>query len=234
MLLNQSRRVYTDCNLKYKKYITSDVRNPWAEKRLLRDGEWFKILFEFWNKESGRFRNRKGETLFIDAREIFEQISRKQVVFTDEQIQKIANTARAWRGEDGAGESASAKATADKYKDIAGYCKAVKLEEIAKNGYVLTPGRYVGVPEEEDDGVPFAEKMQKLEAELKQYFSESEKLEKEILENLRKIKIWQKREKSSLIKKIFIKKKKMNLLSSLNNEKERLEVKKPLYRSGNR
>jgi len=131
------------------------------------------------NKETGRFRNRKGETLFIDARETFEQVSRKQVVFTDEQIQKIANTARAWRGQDGA----------EKYKDIPGFCKAATLEEIAKNGHVLTPGRYVGVTEEEDDGIPFAEKMQKLETDLKQYFQESGKLEKEILENLRKIKI---------------------------------------------
>lgn len=139
------------------------------------------------NKESGRFRNRKGETLFIDAREVFEQISRKQVVFTNEQIQKTANTVRTWRGQDGAGESTSAKATADKYKDIAGFCKVATLEEIAKNGYVLTPGRYVGVPEEEDDGIPFEGKMNKLETDLKKYFKEGEKLEKEILGNLKKI-----------------------------------------------
>jgi len=106
------------------------------------------------NKESGRFRNRKGETLFIDARELFEPISRKQVVFTDEHIQKIAGTVQAYRGEGG------------KYKDIPGFCKVTTLEEIAKNGYVLTPGRYVGVAEEEDDGMPVAEKMQKLETDL--------------------------------------------------------------------
>lgn len=131
------------------------------------------------NKESGRFRNRRGETLFIDARETFTQISRKQVTFTDEQIQKISNTVRAWRGQDRVG----------KYEDIAGFCKTTTLEEIAKNGYVLTPGRYVGVPEEEDDGIPFVEKMRKLETDLKQYFKESGKLENEILENLKKIKI---------------------------------------------
>lgn len=131
------------------------------------------------NKETGRFRNRKRETLFIDARDTFTQISRKQVTFTDEQIQKIANTVRAWRGQKEAG----------KYKDVAGFCKATKLEDIGKNGYVLTPGRYVGVPEEPDDGIPFVEKMQKLTSDLKQYFQESEKLEKEILENLKRIKI---------------------------------------------
>lgn len=130
------------------------------------------------NKESGRFRNRKGEILFIDAREICTQISRKQVIFTDEQIQKIANAVRTWRNAMNTGE----------YKDVPGYCKVATLDEIAKNGYVLTPGRYVGVPEEEDDGIPFAEKMQKLEADLKHYFQESVKLEKEILENLNKIK----------------------------------------------
>jgi len=134
------------------------------------------LWFVTTNKETGRFRNRKGETLFIDARETFEQISRKQVIFNDENIAKIAGTVRAWRGQDG------------EYKDTPGFCKAITLEEIAKNGFVLTPGRYVGVPDEEDDGIPFAEKMQKLEADLKQYFSESEKLEKEILENLKKIK----------------------------------------------
>lgn len=130
------------------------------------------------NKETDRFRKRKGETLFIDARETFTQISRKQVEFTPEQIQKIANTVRAWRGQAEAGE----------YNDIPGFCKTANLEEIAKSGYVLTPGRYVGVPEEEDDGIPFQEKLKKLEADLKQYFTESEKLEKEILENLRGIK----------------------------------------------
>jgi type I restriction enzyme M protein len=129
------------------------------------------------NKKNGRFRNRVNETLFIDAREIFEPISRKQVIFTDEQIQKIAKTVHAWRGEKKAG----------KYKDIAGFCKAVKKEEITKNGYVLTPGRYVGVAEEKDDGIPFEKKMAKLTKELKGYFKEGEKLEKEIEKNLKKI-----------------------------------------------
>jgi len=131
------------------------------------------------NKKNGRFRNRVNETLFIDAREIFEPISRKQVIFTDEQIQKIAKAVRSWRGEKRAG----------RYKDIAGFCKAVKKEEIAKNGSVLTPGRYVDVAEEEDDGVPFVKKMAKLKKELKRYFKEGEKLEKEIEKNLRKIRL---------------------------------------------
>lgn len=131
------------------------------------------------NKQTGRFRNRKGETLFIDARETFEQISRKQVIFNDEQIQKIANTVRAWRGQPQTG----------KYQDIAGFCKSVTLEEIAKNGFVLTPGRYVGVPEEIDDGIPFEQKMATLETDLKKYFRESQELEQKILENLKNLKV---------------------------------------------
>lgn len=127
------------------------------------------------NKKNGRFRSRIGETLFIDARETFEQISRKQVIFTKKHIQKIAGTVRAWRGEQGVG----------KYKDIAGFCKAVKKDEISKNGYVLTPGRYVGVAEEEDDGIPFKDKIEGLTGELKQYFKENEKMEKKILSNLK-------------------------------------------------
>jgi len=129
------------------------------------------------NKKNGRFRNRAGETLFIDAREIYEPVSRKQVVFTDEQIQKIANTVRAWRGEKGCG----------KYEDILGFCKSATLEEIRKNGYVLTPGRYVGVKLEEDDGIPFEEEMKKLTSELEEYFKQSRELEEKIRDNLKKI-----------------------------------------------
>jgi type I restriction enzyme M protein len=129
------------------------------------------------NKTSGRFRNRKGETLFIDARETFEQISRKQVVFNDEQIQKIANTVRSWRGQKEAGE----------YKDVAGFCKSSNLEEIAKNGYTLTPGRYVGIPEEVSDGIPFETKMKQYTEDLMKYFEEGKKLEEEIKSNLKKI-----------------------------------------------
>jgi len=129
------------------------------------------------NKRNGRFRERVGETLFIDAREIYEPISRKQYTFTDEQIKQIADTVRAWRGQKEYG----------KYKNIPGFCKSTTIEEIRKNGHVLTPGRYVGVTSPEDDGVPFRDKMKKLTGELKQYFGESKKLEKEIEENLKKI-----------------------------------------------
>lgn len=129
------------------------------------------------NKKNGRFRNRTGETLFIDAREIYEPISRRQYTFTDEQIQKIANTVRAWRGQKEYGE----------YKDEPGFCKSVTIEEIRKAGYILTPGRYVGIKPEEDDGVPFDEKMKKLKNELEEYFKQSRELEEKIKENLGKL-----------------------------------------------
>jgi type I restriction enzyme M protein len=129
------------------------------------------------DKRNGRFRSRAGETLFIDAREIYTPISRRQNVFTDEQIQRIANTVRAWRGEEGAGE----------YRDIPGYCKSVTIEEIRRNNYVLTPGRYVGIAEEEGDGIAFEEKMRQLTAELEKYFEEGREIEEKIKENLRRL-----------------------------------------------
>jgi type I restriction enzyme M protein len=129
------------------------------------------------NKGGDRFRKRSGETLFIDARDTFEQISRKQVVFNPEHIEKIAKTVRAWRGEK----------DAEKYEDISGFCKSANLEDIKKNGYVLTPGRYVGLTDVEDDGISFEEKMQKLSSELRQAFSTGRELEKQIESNLKEL-----------------------------------------------
>ncbi len=129
------------------------------------------------NKNGDRFRKRKGETLFIDARETFEQISRKQVIFNKEHIAKITDTVRAWRGEKGAG----------KYQDVSGFCKSANLEEIKKNGYVLTPGRYVGLADIEDDGIPFEEKMRKLSGELREAFTKGRELEKDIEQNLKEL-----------------------------------------------
>ncbi len=127
------------------------------------------------NKKGDRFRKRTGETLFIDARELFQSISRKQVTFSDEHIKKIVDTISAWRGEKDAG----------KYKDILGFCKSASLEEIVKNGHVLTPGRYVGVADEIDDGIPFEEKMAKLSKELDESFEKGRELEKVIQKNLK-------------------------------------------------
>lgn len=129
------------------------------------------------NKSGDRFRNRSGQTLFIDARDIYEQVSRKQVVFNPEHIKKIANTVRAWHGEKDAGE----------YFDVAGFCKSVTLEEIKKNEYVLTPGRYVGLTDAEEDDVSFEERMQKLSDELRSAFAKGRELDSAIDRNLKEL-----------------------------------------------
>jgi len=123
----------------------------------------------------GGFVDRRGKTLFIDARKMGRMIDRVQRDLTSEDIAKIAGTYHAWRGDKGAG----------KYEDIAGFCKTAKVEEIRSHGFVLTPGRYVGAEEAEDDGEPFAQKMKRLTATLEEQFAESAKLEKAIRGNLK-------------------------------------------------
>lgn len=100
---------------------------------------------------------RQGEVLFIDARKLGKSISRVQMELTDADIQKIADTVHAWRGD---GETDAT------YEDIPGFCRSVTLAEIAEHGHVLTPGRYVGAEEVECDDEAFAEKMQKLTEKL--------------------------------------------------------------------
>jgi type I restriction enzyme M protein len=94
---------------------------------------------------------------------------------TPENIARIAETYHAWRGDSGAG----------KYEDVPGFCKSAGIEEIRKNSYVLTPGRYVGAEAQEDDGEPFEEKMQRLTGKLDEQFRESARLETEIKANLK-------------------------------------------------
>lgn len=122
-------------------------------------------------------RKRTNEILFIDARNMGAMIDRRHRELTDEDIKKITDTYHAWRGEEKAG----------KYEDVAGFCKSANLADVEKNNFILTPGRYVGVAEEEDDGEPFEEKMKRLTEELGEQFKESEKLEGEIKVNLEKI-----------------------------------------------
>ncbi|MDC8803195.1 class I SAM-dependent DNA methyltransferase [Halomonas pacifica] len=121
-------------------------------------------------------RARRQEVLFIDARQLGYMKDRVLRDFTSEDIRKIADTFHAWqRGEEEFGTV---------YEDVPGFCKAATLEEIEKHDFVLTPGRYVGAPEQEDDGEPFAEKMARLTAQLKAQFEESDRLEAEIKRNL--------------------------------------------------
>jgi type I restriction enzyme M protein len=120
-------------------------------------------------------RARQGEVLFIDARKLGSMISRVQCEFTDEVIEKIANTVAAWRGENTLGEE---------YADVAGYCRSVTLAEIAEHGHVLTPGRYVGAEAVEDNDESFAEKMQKLTETLGEQMAKGAELDQLIRRKL--------------------------------------------------
>jgi type I restriction enzyme M protein len=119
-------------------------------------------------------RNREGETLFIDARNMGSMISRVHKELSTDDIAEITRTYHAWRGETKNGD----------YEDIPGYCKSVTLDDIKGNDYVLTPGRYVGAAIEEDDGEVFEEKMRELTQSLCQQMDEAEKLDALIKQNL--------------------------------------------------
>jgi type I restriction enzyme M protein len=118
---------------------------------------------------------RKEETLFIDASELGFMIDRKTRAFAPEDIKKVADTYHNWL------ESKEA------YEDIKGFCKSAAKKDIEKHKFVLTPGRYVGIPDEEEDTIPFEEKVSTLTTTLKEQMLESEKLDKEIKEQLLKI-----------------------------------------------
>jgi type I restriction enzyme M protein len=135
-------------------------------------------------------RARKRETLFIDARKMGTLIDRVHRELTDADIEKIVSTYHSWKSDDAAyyRELEKQEATylpVPSYADIPGFCKSATTAEIAAHGHVLTPGRYVGAQEVEDDGDPFEEKMPRLVAELHAQFAQSAKLEKAIQANLR-------------------------------------------------
>jgi type I restriction enzyme M protein len=117
-------------------------------------------------------KKRKGEVLFIDARKLATMISRVQSELADEVIERISQTVAAWR------------TGGDSYQDIAGYCRSVPLAEIAQHGHVLTPGRYVGAEEVEDDDEAFADKMQTLTAKLGEQMAKGAELDALIRQKL--------------------------------------------------
>jgi type I restriction enzyme M protein len=122
-------------------------------------------------KQRNGMRDRSGQVLFIDARDLGYMKDRVLRDFKKEDIDRIAGTFHAWQKGEG-------------YEDESGFCKSATLEEIDRHGHVLTPGRYVGTAEEEGDGELFAEKMGRLTAQLKGQFEESAKLEEQIKQNL--------------------------------------------------
>ena len=135
------------------------------------------IWFLARNKTGGKFRNRSHEILFIDARELGSMISRKQKEFTDADIAQIADTYHNWRDKD----------YKKKYKNESGFCKAANIEEVRKNNYILTPGRYIDFKEAADDGIAFEDKMKKLTKALKEQMQQATVLDEEIKKNLKKI-----------------------------------------------
>lgn len=128
------------------------------------------------NKENGRFRNRKDEILFIDARNLGHLINRRTREFSQKDIDKITSAYHNWRNPDG------------NYEDEKGFCFSAPIDRVRELDYVLTPGRYVGLPEEEDD-FDFNERFTKLKAEFEEQLKEEERLNKLIKENLSKIEI---------------------------------------------
>ena len=136
------------------------------------------------NKAGGKHRDRphrdrRGEVLFIDARKLGRMETRVHRVFDDADIARIADTYHAWRnapsGDGGSG---------DAYEDVAGFCKSATTEEVKGHDFVLTPGRYVGAEEVEDDGEPFDEKMDRLTTLLGEQMAEGKRLEGQIREAL--------------------------------------------------
>ena len=123
-------------------------------------------------KQHGKFRSRENEILFIDGRNLGTMVDRRHRELSDEDISKIADAYHNWRNEDGT------------YEDVQGFCKAEKIEEVREHDYALTPGRYVGIEEVEDDGMPFEEKMVQMTSEVGELFAESRHLEDEIKKNL--------------------------------------------------
>jgi type I restriction enzyme M protein len=115
--------------------------------------------------------------LFIDARELGTMISRKQRELTDEDIAKISDTYHKWRS----------KEFETEYQDIAGFCKSANIQDIRKNNYILTPGRYIDFKEVAEDGQAFEEKMRQLTAQLKEQMQKANELDEAIKVNLEKI-----------------------------------------------
>ncbi|MBX4271976.1 type I restriction-modification system subunit M [Clostridium estertheticum] len=129
------------------------------------------IPVSLWILRKSKGENTNGKVLFIDARNLGHMVNRRVKELGEEDIKSIADTYKNWKNDSG-------------YEDIQGFCKATSIEEIAEHDYVLTPGRYVGIEEVEDDGVSFEEKMEGITSKLAKQFEESQKLEDKIKKSL--------------------------------------------------
>jgi type I restriction enzyme M protein len=136
---------------------------------------WFLARDKSSRRKPG-WRDRRGEVLFIDARRRGHMETRVHRVLDPDDISKIADVYHAWRGEQDAGD----------YVDIPGFCYAAKLPEIREHDHVLTPGRYVGAEESEDDGEPIEDKIRRLRKELEEAFAESNRQQEKVRDALRR------------------------------------------------
>jgi type I restriction enzyme M protein len=125
-------------------------------------------------KGGGKLRDRRNQVLFIDARNLGTLVDRTRKEFSDEDVAKIANTYHAWREGEG-------------YVDIAGFCRSATLDEIRDHNHVMTPGRYVGAAEVEDDDAPFPSRFEALRTRLEKQFAQGASIEADIRLSLSKI-----------------------------------------------
>jgi type I restriction enzyme M protein len=144
---------------------------------------WFLARDRRGGSGARRHRDRRGETLFIDARGMGTLVDRVHRELTDDDIARIAGTYHAWRGDAGA----HGRAPLPAYADVPGFCKSATLDDIRAHGHVLTPGRYVGAAPAEDDGVPFEEKMAALAATWRDQTAEAARLDAAIRANLKRL-----------------------------------------------
>ena len=133
------------------------------------------LFFLARNRTGGKYRNRKDEILFIDARKSGALFSRRNKAFTDEDISNIAKVYHNWKSKDG------------NYVDIQGFCKSTTIKEVEDNNFVLTPGRYVGAEDVEDDGISFEDRVAGISENLKLHFEQSIELQERIKRNLEKV-----------------------------------------------
>lgn len=128
------------------------------------------------NKASSGERDRRGEMLFIDARQMGSKISRTQIELNDEEIERVADTYHAWRG-----------TTDNEYQDEPGFCKSAMLGDVEAGGFALSPGRYVGAPASEEDEIAFEERMATLVDQLADEMTENERLAAEVKQALARV-----------------------------------------------
>jgi type I restriction enzyme M protein len=129
------------------------------------------------DKQNSKFRDRRGEVLFIDARKLGEMVDRRHRELTNDDIKKISDTYHAWRGEP----------KDKKYQDVPGFCKSASLEELRKSGWILTPGRFVGAEEQQDNSEQFEEEMKRLVVQLNAQTVQARTLDETIARNLKEL-----------------------------------------------